>query len=288
MAREIFRKEALDRLSSPEQLDQLMEVTNPRGWIALAALGLLLLAGLLWGLFGTIPTTAEGQGLLLRGHGVRQVTTPRAGKVLAVLVTNGQDIDKGQALVSLGNSPDDPDRTTVVSPFPARVLEVSVHKHDTIEKDTPVVTLEPRNAPLRAVLYVPVGEGYQVARALDVASTQNRAVPVNVWPASVGKESGPLLGHVQSIARFPASKVEVLRILQSEELADSVLQAGASLEVVVDLETVPDQPDTYRWASPREEHPPLYSGTPCRGAITIRTQHPIGLVFPTFGFLPAR
>ena len=38
----IFRKVALERLSSPEQLDQLMQVTSPKGWLALAGLGALL------------------------------------------------------------------------------------------------------------------------------------------------------------------------------------------------------------------------------------------------------
>ncbi|MEY4095680.1 MAG: hypothetical protein RLZZ53_2879, partial [Acidobacteriota bacterium] len=36
----IFRKVALDRLASPEQLDLLMEVTSPRSWIALVAVAL--------------------------------------------------------------------------------------------------------------------------------------------------------------------------------------------------------------------------------------------------------
>ncbi len=35
----IFRKVALERLSSPEQLDQLLQVTDPKGWLALGALG---------------------------------------------------------------------------------------------------------------------------------------------------------------------------------------------------------------------------------------------------------
>ena len=30
----IFRKAALERLSSPERLDQLMQVTRPRAWLA--------------------------------------------------------------------------------------------------------------------------------------------------------------------------------------------------------------------------------------------------------------
>ncbi|MGA1194869.1 MAG: hypothetical protein ACO36I_00070 [Candidatus Latescibacterota bacterium] len=42
--KQIFRQAALDRLSSPDQLDQLMRVTTPKGWIALMALCSVLLA----------------------------------------------------------------------------------------------------------------------------------------------------------------------------------------------------------------------------------------------------
>ena len=38
----LFREVAVNRLSSPEELDNLLQVTSPRGWIALAGVGLLV------------------------------------------------------------------------------------------------------------------------------------------------------------------------------------------------------------------------------------------------------
>lgn len=67
--KELFRKAALERLSSPEELDQLMQVTNPKGWLALLGLAGLILAALIWGILGHIPTIAQGQGVLLRQEG---------------------------------------------------------------------------------------------------------------------------------------------------------------------------------------------------------------------------
>ncbi len=62
--RNIFRKAALDRLSSPDQLDALLSVTSPRSWLALlTALGLLAL-GVVWACIGTITTGVEGQGMI--------------------------------------------------------------------------------------------------------------------------------------------------------------------------------------------------------------------------------
>ena len=60
----MFRKEALDRLTTVEELDELMHVTTPHSWLALLALGSLLAVALIWGLFVTIPTTVSGRGAL--------------------------------------------------------------------------------------------------------------------------------------------------------------------------------------------------------------------------------
>ncbi|MEB3233583.1 MAG: hypothetical protein VKJ64_21420 [Leptolyngbyaceae bacterium] len=61
----LFRPESLERLSSPEQLDQLMQIVNSRSWIPLASMGALMGIGLLWSIFGTISITVSGKGLLV-------------------------------------------------------------------------------------------------------------------------------------------------------------------------------------------------------------------------------
>ena len=38
----LFRKAALDKLASPERLDVLMQVTSPKGWLALLMMGIIL------------------------------------------------------------------------------------------------------------------------------------------------------------------------------------------------------------------------------------------------------
>ncbi len=97
----IYRKVALARLSSPEQLDQLMQVTNPRGWLALSALLALLLAALVWAVFGSIPTEAVGQGILLRHGGVSELVAAGSGQVEEVLVTVGDALERGQVIARI-------------------------------------------------------------------------------------------------------------------------------------------------------------------------------------------
>lgn len=97
----IFRKVALERLSSPEQLDQLVQVTDPRGWLALTGLSALLLAAVGWGIWGSIPTEARGEGILLRKGGVSAIVSAANGQVEEILVEVGDVIDKNQPVATI-------------------------------------------------------------------------------------------------------------------------------------------------------------------------------------------
>lgn len=52
----IFRKKSVDRMSSPEQLNDYIKVTNPGVWMALAAIVILLIGVCVWGIFGKLET----------------------------------------------------------------------------------------------------------------------------------------------------------------------------------------------------------------------------------------
>ncbi len=100
----LFRKVSLERLSSPEQLDQMMEVTTPKGWIALITVGVILLAALIWGFAGNLPSKVEGQGILIRGGTVLDVASGYQGRVESVLVRSGEIVEEGQLVARLGQA----------------------------------------------------------------------------------------------------------------------------------------------------------------------------------------
>jgi HlyD family secretion protein len=100
----LFTKAALERLSSPEQLDMLMRVTSPIGWLALDTVGVCLFIGLMWGIFGTIPNKVDGKGILIRGGAVMQVEAGTTGRVTNLDVQVGDIITKGQAVASISQS----------------------------------------------------------------------------------------------------------------------------------------------------------------------------------------
>ena len=50
----IFRQKSIDRVSSPEKLDDYVRVTTPSVWITLIAIVLLLIGAVIWGIFGEV------------------------------------------------------------------------------------------------------------------------------------------------------------------------------------------------------------------------------------------
>src|ERR1700756_3408707 len=64
-----FRAAALDRAASPEQLDHLVIVTKPADWILTLVLYIVLVAAVLWGIFGRVPTRVSGEGILIGSGG---------------------------------------------------------------------------------------------------------------------------------------------------------------------------------------------------------------------------
>jgi len=94
----LFRQEALERLSSPERLDQLMQVVSPKAWLPLTTIGFLVVVAGTWSIVGRIPLTVNGQGVLIRPQSVVPFQMPTEGKILTLNVKSGDTIKKDQVL----------------------------------------------------------------------------------------------------------------------------------------------------------------------------------------------
>lgn len=101
----LFRKAALDRLSSPEQLDRLVPISDARGWLALAALLMLLSAAVAWGIFGRIPDQVEGKGILVATGGrIVDAMSPAGGTVIRLHADRNATVTRGQVIAEIEQS----------------------------------------------------------------------------------------------------------------------------------------------------------------------------------------
>ena len=67
MAKQVFRKDVLDRMSSPEQMNDYVHVTNPGMWVALGAVVLLIVGSLIWASLTYVSSSLTGTASVRSG-----------------------------------------------------------------------------------------------------------------------------------------------------------------------------------------------------------------------------
>ncbi|MGC1648684.1 MAG: NHLP bacteriocin system secretion protein [Candidatus Sulfotelmatobacter sp.] len=93
-----FGKQALERMSSPDRLDQLIRIVYPQDWLVLAALLTIAVFGLAWCIWGQLPTTVSGEGMIVRPRKVVDIQSQAAGKLVNFNLRVGDEVKKGDVL----------------------------------------------------------------------------------------------------------------------------------------------------------------------------------------------
>ena len=96
-----FRQKSLERLSSPERLDQLLRIVDRRSWLPLCTLGLLIIAIVVWSIFGEIPVYIEGRGILIRPRGIVELSAPGSGYLEELAIAVGAEVERGDLLARI-------------------------------------------------------------------------------------------------------------------------------------------------------------------------------------------
>ncbi|MGH1518486.1 NHLP bacteriocin system secretion protein [Chryseobacterium sp. JK1] len=100
MSAGFFRKEALEKLSTPEKLDQLIKVTGPKAWIALFTIFIALGTGIGWAILGTVKTKLDAVGVVLGGE-VHEVVATSQGQLIKLNVSLGDQVKEGDIIATI-------------------------------------------------------------------------------------------------------------------------------------------------------------------------------------------
>ncbi len=128
--KKLYRKVALDRLSSPEQLDRLMTITRPTGWLALLGIAVVVISALIWGIWGSIPTKIYGDGILIRSGGIRHIIPMHSGHLTDIRIQEGDEIKKGQVVARISQPELELEMVKLNQEIKALMNESNVEKND--------------------------------------------------------------------------------------------------------------------------------------------------------------
>ena len=98
----IYRKKSIDRVKSPEQLNEYIRVSNPGVWLVLAAIIVLLVGICVWGVFGKLDTKVSAIGTCTNGTMTCYVGNDDIGQITSDMkvTVEGKDYE----ILAIGNT----------------------------------------------------------------------------------------------------------------------------------------------------------------------------------------
>lgn len=88
MENRLFRRSGIERVSSPEQLNDYIKVSNPGVWMLLSAVVVLLAGVCVWGIFGRLDTKIPTAGICSNGTFTCYVSEEKIGNIKSGMTVN--------------------------------------------------------------------------------------------------------------------------------------------------------------------------------------------------------
>lgn len=266
---QLYRKSALEKISSPEELDKTLVVSSPASWLVLIGLTLIIFVTVTWSIKGTIPVTISSKGIIVSPISTNSVYMNESGTVVSVYVRSGVELHLGDPILTYqtGNN----ETKTCYSDQVGIVSEVTVSSGDMITQGNEVIRVSPTiTGTQAAVCYVP----------LDKAKKIERGMMVQVYLDSVDSQSnGYMVGRVINIDAYATSNTGMGYVLGSDNNLVSMFQQEGAV-VAVTCEFYPDDTVSgYYWSNEKGEDITVTNGTTMTAKIVVEKVAPITKVF---------
>lgn len=250
-------------ISPAEQVEQRLQVTSPRMWLALLAFAAIIVSSIVWGVFGRAADEVHGHGTLLPAAGLYDIAVPLDGIVDEVKVSVGDQVSEGQSLVSLNQPRGETEE--VKSAVSGKVVSLLVKRGTFVKAGTPVATIEPQGSELEGLLYVPAAAGKRVKPGMQVFLSPSTAS---------SSQFGSMVGTVVDVSSLTVTPERLdLTLGNDSPLADQLLSGGPTLEVLVRLERA-DTSSGFVWSASRGPDFSITSGTLIDGSVVIAEGSP--------------
>lgn len=270
----IFRKAALDKISSPDQLDRIIVITPPLFWIAMLGAGVILLGSIFWSIFGKIPVNVKADGICLSGGGIHVLYSTENGIVDEVTVMDGDEVEEGEVIVKLsgGMLSGQPEEISIMADMSGKVAGLDVAPGNVIAAGSPVCRIVGENAePMSVILYVPVSEGGKIKPGMEV----------KVYPSTVNsQEYGHINAVVDRVGSYVTSAGEMQNMLGDSSLVESFRSGGPVIQVQCQLKPDSSTKSGFEWSNSKGAQVEIAPGTTVSADIMIEKKAPITMLFP--------
>ena len=259
--REIFRKTALDKLSTPDDLDELLQVNSKLSWLLLISLLCLVLCGIVWGIFGQVVNKVSMIGTIQTTNPPQSLIVSEPGLIDSVFHKPGDNVIKGQPIIRF--IPDNVNNAKfILSPVDGELVELNIHKGGLISSAATIAKIR----------------GFQKGKTFNpeflffvseiMVNSLTIGQMVNVPVKGLKTESIRLSIPIKYIGKMPASDESINNTIPNKEDA-ARLKTGNYYLVSAEYESNSKESDAFKGLS--EDN--LY-GKVLYGEVVISTQSP--------------
>lgn len=267
---ELYRKSALERISSPEQLDKVLKVSSPLSWLALIAVTLVLIVTVIWSFVGRIPETVTVKGVVSPHVGSNAVYIEEAGTVVSVRVRAGDELHLGDPVITYKTNANE--MKTVYSDQVGTVSELVAKKDDVVSPGTELIRVAPvAQGSQIVVCYVPIAQAKKVERGMQANITLD---------AVDGQSYGHMVARVINIDAYASSTTGMSHVLGSGNNLDSMfIKDSAVVAVACELYPAQDTISGYYWSNNKGKGLKVSNGSLATVKVVTKEIAPITKLF---------
>ena len=282
---DLYRKSSLDKLSNPEQLDRAITISSPMSWLALIGVALIIAATVLWSVFGTLPTTADAQGVIVSPVSAGAVCSEQPGLVKKLHVKVGDKIGEGTPIATIRLSSGE--EYTLKSDREGTVSELLVPDGSSAEETGAAGLADPSQVfpGTEIVRYTPeLGSRQAVVCYVPLMSSQQykEGMKVLVFPDAVDSQKyGHMEATVVSVGNYPVSVNNLAFVLGAADnrVADQFLANGPIVSMICELETDETTASGYYWSGKKSAELTVPNGSYVKAQIVLERTRPISKLF---------
>lgn len=269
MKKQVFRKAALERLATTEQLNKVLKITSPLSWLALIGVTGLLAVVIIWSFVGTLPSTVTANGIIVNANTSTNTYLAPASGIINYKVHEGDLVDIGTEIASITQN----NRTIVTCYSNQRgyITEILAANSSAIIQDAELIRFRPymtANQKQVAVGFIPISDVNKIKRGMDAIITLSSA-DVSVY--------GHMEARVINIDSWATSNKGIESIVGTDNnMAAQLLNNGSVSTVVCEIyPSTGDSKNGYYWSNERGNDLDISNRMMCSVKIVTKEERPI-------------
>lgn len=274
MKQDLYRKAALERIATVDQLDKVLKVTSPLSWLGLIGVTLIIAAVLVWSVVGTLPSTVTASGVIVNTSTSTNTYLAQANGTVEIMVNEGDLIDHGSlvARITQNGVP-----TDYLSDQRGYISSILADNGSTVQQGAELIRISPyvtANQPQVVVCYASVNDVDKIERGMIVNVTLNHAD---------SSTYGHMEGRVINVDSWATSTAAIEAVVGSNNsMASTFVNNGSVCAVTCELFPAEDASESrsgYYWSNEKGRQLEITDRMMCTVKIVTEEVRPITKLF---------